>query len=114
MSIGVIGGGVAGLTAGYELAKKGHQIVLFEGQPYLGGQASTFEIEGTRLERYYHHIFTGDEDMMRLIGELGLTDRMQWLASKVGFFYEGKTYDFVTPFDLHRFEPLSLLQRIRA
>jgi len=114
MSIGIIGGGVAGLTAGYELAKKGHQIVLFEGQPYLGGQASTFEIEGTRLERYYHHIFTGDEDMMRLMGELGLTDRMQWLASKVGFFYEGKTYDFVTPFDLLRFEPLSLLQRIRA
>ncbi|NIN65804.1 MAG: FAD-dependent oxidoreductase, partial [Anaerolineae bacterium] len=68
--IGVVGGGVAGLTAAYELAKRGHEVVLFEREPYLGGQASTFEIEGTRLERYYHHIFTGDEDMMALMGEL--------------------------------------------
>jgi protoporphyrinogen oxidase len=114
MSIGIIGGGLAGLTGAYELAKKGHQVLLFESQPYLGGQASTFEVEGTRLERYYHHIFTSDEDMMRLIEELGLQERMQWLASKVGFFHKGQIYDFVTPFDLLRFKPLSFLQRIRA
>jgi len=51
MEIGVIGGGLAGLTAAYELAKKGHQVLVFERQPYLGGQASTFEMEGTLLER---------------------------------------------------------------
>ncbi len=114
MRIGVVGGGVAGLTAAYELGKRGHQVVLFEREPYLGGQASTFEIEGTRLERYYHHIFTGDEDMMALMGELELTDRMLWLASKVGFYYQGQIYDFVTPLDLLRFEPLSLTQRVRS
>jgi protoporphyrinogen oxidase len=112
--IGVVGGGVAGLTAAHELGKRGHHVALFEREPYLGGQASTFEIEGTRLERYYHHIFTGDEDMMALIGELGLTDRMLWLASKVGFYYQGQIYDFVTPLDLLRFEPLSLTQRVRS
>ncbi len=114
MRVGVVGGGLAGLAAAYELAKKGHQVLLFESQPYLGGQASTFEVEGTRLERYYHHIFTSDEDMMRLTEELGLQERMQWLASKVGFFHEGQIYDFVTPFDLLRFRPLSFFQRIRA
>ncbi len=114
MKIGVVGGGLAGLTAGYELAKKGHQVLLLESQPYLGGQASTFEIEGALLERYYHHIFTSDEDMMSLIEELGLQERMQWLPSKVGFFYRGQIYDFVTPFDLLRFKPLGFLERIRA
>ncbi len=114
MRTAVVGAGLAGLTAAYELAKKGHQVLLFESQPYLGGQASTFEVEGTRLERYYHHIFTSDEDMIRLIQELGLQARMQWLASKVGFFYEGQIYDFVTPLDLLRFRPLSFIQRIRA
>jgi len=112
--IGVVGGGVTGLTAAYELAKRGHEVVLFEREAYLGGQASTFEIEGTRLERYYHHIFTGDEDMIALMGELGLTERMEWLASKVGFYYQGQIYDFVTPVDLLRFEPLSLTQRVRS
>jgi protoporphyrinogen oxidase len=112
--IGVVGGGVTGLTAAYELAKRGHEVVLFEREPYLGGQAGTFEIEGARLERYYHHIFTGDEDMTALMGELGLTDRMLWLASKVGFYYQGQIYDFVTPVDLLRFTPLSLPQRVRS
>lgn len=114
MKVGVLGGGLAGLTAAYELAKKGHQVLVFERAPYLGGQASTFEVEGTRLERYYHHIFTGDADMAKLIEELGLADRMQWLESKVGFFHQGQIYDFVTPMDLLRFKPLGLLQRIRA
>jgi protoporphyrinogen oxidase len=114
MKIGVVGGGLTGLTAAYELAKRGHQVVLLESQPYLGGQASTFDVEGTRLERYYHHIFTSDEDMIGLIEELGLKERMQWLASKVGFFYEGQIYDFVTPLDLLRFKPLGFFQRIKA
>jgi protoporphyrinogen oxidase len=111
---GVLGGGLTGLTAAYELAKRGHEILLWEKAPYLGGQASTFEVEGTPLERYYHHIFTGDVDMMDLIEELGLSDRMFWLASKVGFFREGQIYDFVTPLDLLRFRPLPFGQRIRA
>ena len=114
MKIGVLGGGLTGLMAAYELAKRGHEVLLLERAPYLGGQASTFEVEGTRLERYYHHIFTGDVDMMDLIEELGLSDRMLWLASKVGFFRDGQIYDFVTPMDLLRFQPLGFLQRIRA
>ncbi|HUS71311.1 MAG TPA: NAD(P)/FAD-dependent oxidoreductase [Anaerolineae bacterium] len=114
MKTGVLGGGLTGLTAAYELAKRGHEVLLLERAPYLGGQASTFEVEGARLERYYHHIFTGDVDMMDLIEELGLSDRMLWLASKVGFFREGQIYDFVTPMDLLRFQPLGPWQRIRA
>jgi protoporphyrinogen oxidase len=112
--IGVVGGGLTGLTAAYQLAKKGHQVVLFEGEPYLGGQAATFQVEGTLLERYYHHIFTGDREMIALIDELGLADRMLWLTSKVGFFYQGEIYDFVTPLDLLRFKPLGFVQRLRA
>jgi protoporphyrinogen oxidase len=111
---GVLGGGLTGLTAAYELAKRGHEVLLLEKAPYLGGQASIFKVEGTPLERYYHHIFTGDVDMMDLIEELGLSDRMLWLASKVGFFHEGQIYDFVTPMDLLRFQPLGFWQRIRA
>ncbi|HJX37506.1 MAG TPA: NAD(P)/FAD-dependent oxidoreductase [Anaerolineae bacterium] len=114
MKIGVIGGGLTGLTAAYELAKEGHEVVLFEREAYLGGQASTFEVAGARLERYYHHIFTGDKDIIALIEELGLTGRMLWLSSRVGFFYEGQIYDFVTPLDLLRFKPLGFFQRLRA
>ncbi len=114
MKIGIIGGGIAGLTAAYELAKQGHEVAVFEKEAELGGQASTFPIEGTRLERFYHHLFTSDRHIIQLINELGLSSRMRWIDSQVGLFHGGKVYDFVTPLDLLRFTPLSLPNRLWA
>lgn len=113
MNVGIVGGGVAGLTVAYELGKKGHKVHLFERYPELGGQAGTFEVAGERLERFYHHIFGSDVDVIQLIGELGLSDRLEWLNSKVGFFHGGKVYDFVTPVELLKFSPISLVDRVR-
>ena len=56
MRVGVIGAGVTGLTAAYELSKKGHHVIVYERAPFLGGQASTFDVGGGRLERGYHHL----------------------------------------------------------
>jgi protoporphyrinogen oxidase len=114
MRIAVIGGGIAGLTAGYELGKQGHKVTILERSSELGGQAGTFAVGGTRLERFYHHLFTSDRHIVGLIDELGLADRLTWIPSKVGFFYGGRVYDFVTPGDLLRFSPLSLVDRLRA
>lgn len=114
MRIGIIGGGIAGLSAAYELVKKGHSVAVFEKEAELGGQAGTFPLEGTRLEKFYHHLFTSDRHIIQLINELGLTSKMRWIDSKVGLFHGGKVYDFVTPLDLLRFTPLSLPNRLWA
>ncbi len=114
MKIGVIGGGIAGLTAAYELAKNGHDVAVFEKEAELGGQASTFPIEGTRLEKFYHHLFTSDRPIIKLINGLGLSSKMRWIDSRVGLFHGGQVYDFVTPLDLLRFTPLSLPNRLWA
>jgi protoporphyrinogen oxidase len=74
--IAIIGGGFAGLTAAHELGKKGYPVFLFERAPELGGLAGTFAIEGTRLERGYHHWFTSDTHVVDLMSELGLGDRV--------------------------------------
>lgn len=113
MRVGIIGGGIAGLTAAYELGKRGYQVELFERDSELGGQAGTFQIAGERIERFYHHIFGSDVDIIQLIDELGLNDRLVWLNSNVGFFHGGRIYDFVTPMDLMKFTPLSLFDRLR-
>ena len=113
MRVGVIGGGAAGLVAGYELGKLGHQVVVYERAPFLGGQASTFDVGGARLERGYHHLFTGDTDIISLAEEIGLGDRMRRFESRVGTLYDGKIYNFVTAMDLLRFTPLSLFDRVR-
>ena len=113
MRVGIIGAGAAGLAAAYELTRQGHYAEVFEAAPFLGGQASTFPVGGGQLERGYHHLFVSDTDMVQLIHELGLGSELQWLESKVGFFYDGRIWDFATPLDLLRFTPLPLLQRIR-
>ena len=114
MRVGIIGGGAAGLAAAYYLTEEGHYAEVFERAPFLGGQASTFPVGGGQLERGYHHLFVSDVDMVELIHELGLGDKLAWLESNVGLFQGGRIWDFNTPMDLLRFKPLSLLQRIRV
>ncbi|MCH7620869.1 MAG: NAD(P)/FAD-dependent oxidoreductase [Chloroflexi bacterium] len=114
MRVGIIGAGAAGLAAAYDLTKLGHYAEVFEQAPFLGGQASTFLVGGGRLERGYHHLFVSDTDMVDLIQELGLGEKLAWLESQVGLFHGGRLWDFSTPWDLLRFKPLSLVQRLRV
>ena len=61
MHVGIIGGGVAGLVATYELCKTGIKVTLFEREATLGGLASSFAIDGSHeIERYYHFICKPD------------------------------------------------------
>ena len=114
MRVGIIGGGVAGLAAAYHLTKERHFAEVFEVAPFLGGQASTFDVFGGRLERGYHHLFVSDTEIADLIQELGLGGKLAWLESTVGFYHGGKIWDFASPMDLLRFKPLPFLDRIRV
>ncbi len=113
MKVAIVGGGVAGMTSAYRLMQQGHDVSLYEASPYLGGLVRTFEVGGTRLEAYYHHIFSTDTVIIKLIEELGLGDRLKWIESKVGWYDKGKIYNFVTPLDLLRFAPVSIPDRVR-
>ncbi len=113
MKAGIIGGGAAGLAAAYELGLRGHHAEVFEGAPFLGGQASTFPVNGVPLERGYHHLFRSDTAMIDLMGELGLSHRLKWIDSNVGYYARGRLWKFTSPFDLLRFRPLPLVDRIR-
>lgn len=112
MKIGIVGGGVSGLTAAYRLAKKGHQVEVFEAADHVGGLAAGFKVAGTSLEKYYHHIFTSDTCIRGLVDELGLREKLHWLTSQMGFTYQGKLYPFGTPQQLLSFTPLPFWERI--
>jgi protoporphyrinogen oxidase len=112
MRIGIVGAGVSGLTAAYRLAKKGHQVEIFEAADHVGGLAAGFKVAGTSLEKYYHHIFTSDTWIRGLVDELGLRENLHWLTSQMGFTYQGKLYPFGTPQQLLSFTPLPFWERI--
>ena len=113
MKFVVIGGGVGGLGAAYELVRAGHEVAVYEAGDVLGGQVRTFEIGGGRIEIFYHHLFRSDTVVTALIDELGLGADLEWIESKVGFQTGGKTYPFIGAMDLLRFTPVSLLTRVR-
>lgn len=113
LRIGIIGAGATGLPAAYDLLKAGHQAVVYERAPFIGGHASTFDVGGERLERGYHHWFTSDTDILDLLEEIGLGHTIRWIDSTAGTLHDGQIYDFVTPFDLLKFKPLSLPDRVR-
>ena len=45
MKICIIGAGIAGLSAAYNLSKIGHEVSIYESSPFAGGQASTIKID---------------------------------------------------------------------
>lgn len=74
----IIGAGIGGLAAAYDLSRAGHDVTVLEGNAEPGGLARGFRAPGWdwSVERFYHHWFTSDRDILRLIRELGWTDRL--------------------------------------
>jgi protoporphyrinogen oxidase len=110
----VIGGGPAGVKAAHALVKGGARVTLLENAPVLGGLASVFDLEGVRIERYYHFICRGDDVLIDTLAELGLGSRLHWRDSRMAYFVDGRLYPFLTPLELLRFRPLGVLDRLRA
>lgn len=109
----IVGGGFTGLSAGYELAKKGIKVEILESEDEIGGLAAAFNVNGEKLDRFYHHWFTNDHDVMRLIDELNLKDKIQINPTNTGIYYANNFYKLSTPWDLLKFSPLKIFDRIR-
>ncbi|MDQ3241721.1 MAG: NAD(P)/FAD-dependent oxidoreductase [Actinomycetota bacterium] len=66
----VIGGGPAGLTAGYLLAQRGKPVIVFEAEDQLGGIAKTVERDGYRFDLGGHRFFTKAKEVDALWHEI--------------------------------------------
>lgn len=113
MNIAIVGGGFTGLAAAKKLLEAGHTVEIIERNEKLGGLAASTEFEDTKLEIFYHHIFSSDNHLIDLIEELGLEKDLQWLESKMGFWVNEKIYEFGTPVSLLKFSPLNLVDKFR-
>lgn len=112
-TVAVVGAGVAGLAAAVRLAERGWSVHVFDPAATPGGLAGGFQVGGTSLERYYHHLFRSDVVAQRWLDDLGLLDRLEWLPATMGFYSGGRLHPFGTPWSLVRFRPLRLVDRLR-
>ncbi len=113
MRVAIVGGGLTGMSAAHVLSKRGVECTVFEREGALGGLAASFDVDGARLEKFYHHLFTSDVAMVGLIEELGLGDKMEWKSSVNSLYVSGRIFRLSTPMDVLRFTPLGLIDRIR-
>ena len=114
MEIGIVGAGVTGLTAAYELSKRGHQVTIYEAAPVAGGLSSGFSVarwEWT-LDRFYRHIFAGDRAIIALAEELGTPARFD--RPTTSLWVHGRPYPYDSPVAAARYPNLSLLSNLRA
>jgi protoporphyrinogen oxidase len=112
-SVVVVGGGFTGLSAAYELALRGVSVTVLEMEDEVGGLAGAFDVGGEKLDRFYHHWFTNDLDVMGLIDELGLNHRIALNPTNTGMYYANRFFKLSTPWDLLNFTPLGFVDRIR-
>lgn len=112
-SVTIIGGGITGLCIAYYLLKAEYKVIMLEKSDQLGGLLSTFKVGGQDIEKFYHHHFTHDEELMELLTDLGIRDKCQEYNTTMGFFSGGVVYNFNNAFDLFGFRPLPFLDKIR-
>ncbi len=111
--IAVLGAGPMGLAVAYQLSLDGHQPVIFEADDRVGGMTACFDFEGLSIERYYHFHCISDHAFLQILSELGLSDRMHWVETKMGYWYQGRLQPWGNPLALLRFQGLGPVAKFR-
>ena len=109
----VIGAGPMGLAVAYELTKRGWPVDVYEQDDRIGGMSAHFDFDGLRIERYYHFICKTDHALFELLEELGLSDRLRWAVTRMGFFYDGVMFEWGRPDALLTFPHLPWVDKLR-
>jgi protoporphyrinogen oxidase len=110
MKIAIIGAGIGGMAAAFDLVKAGHVVTIFESTQAPGGLAAGFKEPewDWSVEKFYHHWFSSDRHMLGLIDELGLRHKVIFLRPYTVVYWEGKFYPFDSIFSNI---PLFILKR---
>ncbi|MET1078936.1 MAG: NAD(P)/FAD-dependent oxidoreductase [Pseudomonas sp.] len=111
--IAVLGAGPMGLAVAYQLARDGHHPVLFEADDRVGGMTAAFDFSGLSIERYYHFHCTSDQAFLTILEELGLSEKMHWVETRMGYWYQNRLQAWGNPVALLKFRGLSLAAKVR-
>ena len=115
MRVGIIGAGIAGLAAAYDLARAGCEVTILEEADYVGGLSAGFKIPrwNWSVEHYYHHWFATDSHVLGLIDELGWSHQVLFPRPTTAVFHNQQFYALDSALAVLRFPGLPFLYRIR-
>jgi protoporphyrinogen oxidase len=113
MRVGVVGGGLMGLTLAWRLAKRGHAVTVFERDMQVGGLTTFHDYGPFFWDRFYHVILPTDTHLIRLLDELGLAGDLRWQRTLTGFYVDKQFYSLSSSWEFLTFPPLSLVGKAR-
>ncbi|MFL6139053.1 MAG: NAD(P)/FAD-dependent oxidoreductase [Frankiaceae bacterium] len=90
----VIGAGPAGLTAAYELVRRGARPVVLEADDVVGGISRTVERDGWRFDIGGHRFFTKVDEVERLWHEILPDEDFLTRPRLSRIYYNGKLFDY--------------------
>src|SRR5262245_29053214 len=76
VDVAIVGGGIAGLAAAYELSRRDVPLVLLERQPRLGGVILSEQVDGLTIDGGPDALLIQKPSAIALCEELGLGDRL--------------------------------------
>ena len=82
-SVIVVGAGIAGLTAAYQIKKAGCDVLVLEVNDYVGGRMANVEWEGFLVDVGAKFVTTTDRTLLNLVREVGLGEQMTKLNDGV-------------------------------
>jgi protoporphyrinogen oxidase len=112
-SVGIVGGGVLGMTLAWRLRQRGFAVTIIEGASSTGGLASPRSIGEYTWDRFYHVTLQSDLNLRALLGEIGLDHLLRWETTRTGFYVDGNLYSLSSSLDFQRCPPVSLVDKGR-
>lgn len=115
MKIAIIGAGPGGMSAAFDLRNAGHDVTIFEAADTVGGlmQGISQPHWEWSVEKFYHHWFTSDSEMMKLIKECGLAEKVQIRTPKTVIYYKDAFYPLDSPLAALKFPGFNLIDIAR-
>jgi protoporphyrinogen oxidase len=115
MKIAIVGAGIAGLSAAYDLLNAGHEVVLYEAGEQTGGLAAGFQDENWAwpVEKFYHHIFATDKAIIDLVEEIGFKEKLFFPRPTTSVVYDNRIVPFDSPWRWITFPGFNLLDVAR-
>ncbi|MEM1578921.1 MAG: NAD(P)/FAD-dependent oxidoreductase [Archaeoglobaceae archaeon] len=111
MKVAIIGAGLTGLRCAMELKEFAKVKVFEKNSP--GGLVSSFFSGSYHIEKFYHHAFRFDSELIEVIKNLGLSSKLVWKTVKVGIAKDGKIYSLSTPFEILKYPHMSFFDKFR-
>lgn len=114
MRVMILGGGLAGLAAADKLLDSGQaEVTIIEKAPFLGGLASSFDVDGDLIPRFNHHIVRTNTKTLEYLRRYDLLGSNTWKRINLAVALNNKVYNINKPWKYLRFNYLNFLEKLR-